>query len=286
MPLPPTTLDGYKEAMERHEIDAAVLSVGPPAAFLGEAGDSARIARLANDGIAQIVQAEPTRFAGLATLPLPNVEASLTELERCLDELKLDGVMLLSNTAGVYLGDPQLEPLFEALDTRGAYAFVHPGFPPHKPPLAHPIWLYEFPFETVRAVTNLIYSGTLERYPRIRLQLSHLGGAAPFLAHRIASLADREPDQAQAAPAGALEYLSRLYYDTGLANHAPGLAATQLVTALDHIVFGTDWPYAALPPEGGDPAPGLDVLGAEGRAAVESGHAAALIPRLVRATGG
>ena len=118
------------------------------------------------------------------------------------------------------------------------------------------------------------------------MQLSHLGGAAPFLAHRIASLADREPDQAKDAPAGALEYLSRLYYDTGLANNAPALASTQLVTELDHIVFGTDWPYAALPPEGGDPAPSLDVLGSDGRAAVESANAAALVPRLVSAAAG
>ena len=282
-PLPPTTLDGFQAAMEHHEIDAAVLSVGPPGAFLGEGGDPGRVARLANDGIAEIVRAEPTRFAGLVTLPLPDLDEALAELERGLDELKLDGVMLLSNVAGTYLGDPALERLFEALDERGAYVFVHPGFPPHRPPLGHPIWLYEFPFETVRAVANLIYSGTLERYPRIRLQLSHLGGAAPFLAHRIASLADREPEQASAAPAGALEYLRRLYYDTGLANNAPALASTQIVTELNHIVFGTDWPYAALPPEGGDPAPGLGVLGAEGRAAVESANATALVPRLLSA---
>jgi predicted TIM-barrel fold metal-dependent hydrolase len=145
------------------------------------------------------------------------------------------------------------------------------------------VWLYEFPFETVRAVADLIYAGTLERHPRIRLQLSHLGGAAPFLAHRIASLADREPEQAAAAPAGALEYLRRVYYDTGLANNAPALVATREVTSLDHVVFGTDWPYAALPAGGGDPAPGLDALGAHGRAAVESDNAHALVPRLARA---
>ncbi len=286
MPLPPTTLEGLQAAMERHEIDAAVLSVGPPGAFLGDAGDSDRIARLANDGIAEITRAQPARFAGLATLPLPDLDASLAELDRGLDELHLDGVMLLSNVAGTYLGDPGLDPLFEALNDRGAYVFIHPGFPPHKAPLEHPIWLYEFPFETVRATANLIYSGTLERYPKIRLQLSHLGGAAPFLAHRIASLADREPAQATAAPAGALEYLKRLYYDTGLANNAPALAATQVVTGLDHIVFGTDWPYAALPAEGGDPAPGLDMLGAAGRADVESSNAAVLVPRLVHAAAG
>ena len=84
------------------------------------------------------------------------------------------------------------------------------------------MWLYEFTFETVRAVANLIYSGALERYPRIRFQLAHLGGAVPFLAHRIASLADRVPEAASQAPAGALEYLKRFYYDTGLADNARG----------------------------------------------------------------
>ena len=149
---------------------------------------------------------------------------------RVYDELALDGVMLLSNVAGTYLGDPALEPLLAALDERAAYVFVHPGFPPHALPLGHPVWLYEFPFETVRATTNLIYSGAFERHQRIRWQLSHLGGAAPFLAHRLASLAEREPALATAAPAGALAYLRRLYYDTGLANNGPALAATREVT--------------------------------------------------------
>ncbi len=282
LPLPPTSLDGLEADMERYGIDAAVVSVGPPGAFLGDAAEPRQLARLANEGIAEIVRAQPERFAGLATLPLPDVADALSELERCYDELALDGVMLLSNVAGTYLGDPELEPLFAALDEREAYVFVHPGFPPHALPLPHPVWLYEFIFETVRAVANLIYSGTLERYSRIRFQLSHLGGAAPFLAHRIASLADREPGQAAHAPAGALTYLRRLYYDTGLANNAPALAATREVTDDEHVVFGTDWPYAALPPGGGDPAPGLDVLGAGVREAVEARNAAALVPRLAQ----
>ncbi|MFZ0089300.1 MAG: amidohydrolase family protein [Solirubrobacteraceae bacterium] len=283
LPLPPTTLDGLRTAMERHEIDAAVVSVGPPGAFVGPDCDPEKLARLANDGIAEIARDHPQTFAGVATLPLPDVAAALEEIERVYDQLALDGVMLLSNVAGTYLGAPALEPLFAALDDRDAYVFVHPGFPPHPLALSHPVWLYEFPFETVRAVANLIYSGTLERYPRIRWQLSHLGGAAPFLAHRLASLADREPAQAEQAPAGALRYLRRLYYDTGLANNAPALAATREVTTLDHIVFGTDWPYAALPPGGGDPAPDLDVLGQPDRAAVDARNAAALVPRLAKA---
>jgi predicted TIM-barrel fold metal-dependent hydrolase len=276
------TLAGLQEAMERHAIDAAIISTGPPGAFLGPAADGRDLARRANDGLAEIVAAQPRRFAAVANLPLPDVDAALAELDRAYDELSLDGVMLLTNLAGTYLGDPAWEPLFAALDERGAYVFIHPGLPPHPLPLPHPVWLYEFPFETVRAVANLIYSGTLERHPSIRFQLAHLGGAAPFLAHRIASLADREPERADAAPAGALAYLERLYYDTGLTNNFPALAATREVAPLAHVVFGTDWPYAALP-ESGDPAPDLDALGAEGRSAVEFANAAALVPRLVEA---
>ena len=280
-PLPPMTLAALEAAMERHEIDAAVISTGPPGAFLGPAADGRDLARRANDGLAEIVRAQPHRFAAVAALPLPDVDAALAELDRVYDELSLDGVLLLTNVAGTYLGDPAWEPLFAALNERGAYVFVHPGLPPHPLPLPHPVWMYEFPFETVRAASNLIYSGTLERHRSIRFQLAHLGGAAPFLAHRIASLADREPGRAEQAPAGALAYLRRLYYDTGLTNNAPALAATRGVTSLDHILFGTDWPYAALP-ESGDPAPDLDVLGAEGRSAVEGANAAAVVPRIVK----
>ena len=284
VPALPAPLDGLQATMERHDIDAAVISTGPPGAFVGDVGQARELARAANEGIAQIVRDAPHRFAGLATLPLPDVGAAVAEVAQAFDQLELDGVMLLSHTAGTYLGDPILDPVLAELDRRGAYVFVHPTLPPYAPPIAHhPVWLYEFPFETVRAITSLIYGGALERYPNIRWQFSHLGGAAPFLAHRIASLADREPGAALAAPAGALEYLRRLYYDTGLSNHAPGLAATCEITDLDHVVFGTDWPYAALPAGGGDPAPGLDVLGERGRAAVDAGNVGALVPRLVGA---
>ena len=134
------------------------------------------------------------------------------------------------------------------------------------------------PFETTRAAINLIYSGTLERCGRLRLQLAHLGGAAPFLAGRIASLAEREPRLACKAPRGARAYLSDLYYDTGLSNSTEGLAAIKEVTEIEHVVFGTDWPYAALPD--GDPAPALDMFGAPTRRRIESAHAQALVPRL------
>jgi 6-methylsalicylate decarboxylase len=282
-PLPPATLEGLEAMMDRYAIDAAVVSPGPPGAFLGDQARANELARTVNEELAAIARAQPARFAALATLPLPDVDAALAELAHALDTLAMDGVWLLSHVGATYLGAPEWEPLYAELDRRGAYVFVHPAPPPFRPPLEHPVWLYEFPFDTTRAIANLIYGGAFERHPRIRFQLAHLGGTAPFLAHRIASLADREPEQATAAPAGALEYLLRQWYDTGLSNHALAVRDALEVTTPDRIVFGTDWPYAALPADGGDPAPELDELGASVRAQVDAANAAALVPRLAAA---
>jgi predicted TIM-barrel fold metal-dependent hydrolase len=282
-PLPPATLEGLEAMMARYAIDAAVISPGPPGVFLGDQGRANALARTVNEELAAIARAAPAKFAALASLPLPDVGAALAELEYALDTLGMDGVWLLSHVAGTYLGAPEWEPLYAELDRRGAYAFVHPALPPFPLPLEHPVWLYEFPFDTTRAIANLIYAGTFELHPGIRFQFAHLGGTAPFLAHRIGSLADREPEQAAAAPAGALEYLRRQWYDTGLSNHALAVRSALEVTSPEHIVFGTDWPYAALPETGDDPAPELDELGTGVRAGVDAGNAAALVPRLARA---
>jgi 6-methylsalicylate decarboxylase len=280
LPLPPWSREMTEEFMDRHEIDAAVMSLGPPGIWFGDAGLAAELARIVNEATADLVRAAPHRFAGLAVLPLPDIDASLAELSHALDVLALDGVALLSNLDGIYPGDERLEPVWTELDRRGTYVFLHPAAPVPPPALPHhPIWLYEFPFDTTRALANLVYSGTLERATRLRLQVAHLGGTAPFLAHRIDSLAAREPNRATAAPSGALAALARCWYDTGLSNHESAVAATAAVIPFEQIVFGTDWPYAALPPAG-DPAPELEALGDQ-RALLDSGNAGALVPRLL-----
>jgi 6-methylsalicylate decarboxylase len=280
MPLPPWSREMTEEFMHRHQIDAAVMSLAPPGVWFGDAGLAAELARAVNEATAELVRTAPQRFAGLAVLPLPDVDASLAELSHALDVLELDGVAVLSNVDGIYPGDERLGPVWTELDRRGAYVLLHPAAPVPAPALAHhPIWLYEFPFDTTRALANLIWSGTLERATGLRLQVAHLGGTAPFLAHRIDSLGAREPDKATAAPSGALAALARCWYDTGLSNHASAVTATASVVPIDRIVFGTDWPYAALP-SSGDPAPELEMLGHD-RARVDAGNAGALVPRLV-----
>jgi predicted TIM-barrel fold metal-dependent hydrolase len=247
--------------------------------FFGDQTAAGELARLVNEEMAAVIRRAPDTFAALGALPLPDVDAAIAELAYALDVLALDGIVLTTHVAGTYLGDPAWEPLYGELDRRGAYVFVHPTVPAGGVALGHPAWLYEFPFDTTRAEANLIYTGVLERHPNIRWQIAHLGGTATFLAHRLASLADREPPMAEAAPAGALHYLSRLYYDTGLSNNEVAVRSTMLVAPPENIVFGTDWPYLAMPDQPGDPAPGLAYLDPVLRAAVDAINITALVPR-------
>jgi 6-methylsalicylate decarboxylase len=279
-PLPPWSRQMTIDFMERYRIDAAVMSPSPQGVYFGDQAKAGEIARRSNEETAELVRSDPDRFGGLAVLPLPSVDAALEELVYAFDELALDGVILLSNVDGVYLGDRGLDPLFEELDRRGAYVFLHPNALTVPNPIpGFPVWLFEFPFDTTRAVVNLIYGGALERFPRVKIQLAHLGGTAPFLAHRIASLSARDPDRAALAPRGALEYLKLFYYDTGLSNNEVAFASTLAAVGSERVVFGSDWPYLELPPAG-DPAPGLSFLDPAVRSKIDGDTIAALLPRL------
>jgi predicted TIM-barrel fold metal-dependent hydrolase len=273
------------ETMDRWRIDATVLSLTPPGVFFGDQGLANELARLANEETAACVRAHPATLGGLGFLPLPDIDAALAELDYALGPLGLDGIELLTNVAGIYLGDPLLDPLFDELDRRGAYVFVHPTTPARPSPVPHlPEYLIEYPMDTTRAVVNLLFSGTLDRCPNIRLQVAHLGGMVPFIAHRIATLVDRQPALATRVPAGPIEYLRRLYYDTGLSDNAVALASTIELVGAQHVVYGTDWPYVALPELGVDPSPGLaDALDADARRCVDWTNASRIVPRLVRA---
>ncbi len=279
--LPDCSTDALLAMMTRFDIDAAVVSLSPPGVFHGDRGHARELAMLVNEYAAHLRRAHPDRLATLGVLPLPDVESSLTQVAHCLDKLDLDGFELFTNVSGIYLGERAWDPVLAELNARRAYVIVHPVPPPYQPPLpSHPEWLYEYPFESTRAIVNLIYTGALERFQNIRFHFAHLGGTAPFLAHRIASLSVRKPQLASQAPAGAIRYMRALYVDTAQADNPAALSATLELLPADHIVFGTDWPYAALPGDGRDPSPGLATLDETTRHQIEGVNASALVPRL------
>ncbi|HEX3803482.1 MAG TPA: amidohydrolase family protein [Solirubrobacteraceae bacterium] len=280
---PPQSPAALERFMEHYEIDAAVVSMGGALE-----SRTAATARTGNEELAELVRAQPRRFGALAIVPFDAAypEMAAAEATYALDTLGLDGVALFSNHHGTYLGDPLWEELLAELDRRGAYVFVHPATPPNGVVFpSYPDWLFEYPFDTTRAITNLIFTGALDRHANVRLQFAHLGGAAMFLAHRLNSLIAREPEKAAEATTTVMAYLAQQYFDTGLSNNMVALASTRTVAPLAHIVYGSDWPYLAQP-AGVDPSEDFDQLPPEDRAKIDHHNAAALVPRLAAAVSG
>jgi 6-methylsalicylate decarboxylase len=280
--VPAWTLADSERAMERYQVDIGILSAAA-GVYFGDQTEANELARMVNEAAAELVAESPTRFGALASIPLPDTDAAFAELEYALDVLALDGVILLSQVGGTYIGEQAFWPLLEELDKRAAYVLVHPATPPWTPSYTYPLWIGELPFESTRAVISLLYSGALERFPNIKFQLSHLGGAVPFLAHRIGSYAERDLSQREHVPAGALTYLRRFFLDTALATNGPALAATLWITTVEKLVFGSDWPY--LPDESIDLEvawPGMERADLD---RVEHGNALTLIPRLATQAG-
>ncbi|MFJ6571138.1 amidohydrolase family protein [Streptomyces sp. NPDC091292] len=238
--------------MDRQEIAAQLVSM--PMSFAGADDDpdfGTRLARLINEGHAELIAKHPGRFGAFATLPADGPDEALAEVAYALDELRLDGVVLTSNMAGRYFGDPSLELVLAELARREVPVFVHPQDCPHIDVLGfgRPSSIVEFPFDTARTITNALYTGVFQRHPGLRLILAHCGGALPTLGWRIGehTVMGRGPEDADIDPAHVAEVLRGLYYETALAGSRNSLLPTLEVTSADHILFGTDWPAAPEP---------------------------------------
>ena len=283
MPFPQWGADTALDLMDRHSIETAITSISCPGVYFGDLAFARDLARRCNEISARLVSDHPQRFGAFAVLPLPDVEAALLELEYALDTLKLDGVTLLASIGNQYLGDPAFDALFAELNRRKTVVFIHPAVPPGSdvPKLILPPSLVEFTFDTTRAVTNLLFSGTLERYPDIRFILSHAGGTVPYLAWRI-SLGEWLPGMIERVPQGVIAYLKRLYYDTALSTTSYTLRSLQELVDISQIIFGSDYPFLPEPAIAATIADlqGYDGFDEKARAAIEHDNALGLFPRL------
>lgn len=243
--------------MDRNQIGAAVVSTSDFPISATAAEQTRRISRVSNDFYADLTARHSGRFGAFASLPLPDVDASLKEIDYALDTLHLDGVMLLSNYGGYYLGDPLFEPVLDELNRRKAVTFIHPGSPlvDSRVRLNLPNWLVEYVANTTRAVSNMVVSGSLSRHPDIRFILAHAGGAFPYLFQRLLlgylmryeHLDPQVPLTVPQALQKALEFRSLMrhfYCDTALSTFPSTLAALNAIVGKSHILFGSDYPYA------------------------------------------
>jgi predicted TIM-barrel fold metal-dependent hydrolase len=231
-------------AMDRNGIETAVTSISAPGVWFGDSDATAALTRLCNDYAAELRRDHPGRFGMFASLPLPNVEASLREIEYAFDMLKADGIGLMTNCDGRYPGDAAFAPVFDELNRRKAVVYFHPTSAPCSNCLSEiPAATLDFPFDTTRAVTSLLFGGTLARCPDIKWIFSHAGGTVPFLADRIARLVVK-PDFKAKVPNGVMSELQKLYYDTALSANARIFAALLGLVAPTQILFGSDYPFA------------------------------------------
>jgi 6-methylsalicylate decarboxylase len=244
---PRWSLDGDIAYLDEARIDAAVVSISTPGVHFGDDGAARVLAHLCNEFLAELVHQRPDRFGAFGILPLPDVEGSLREIAYALDVLGLDGVSVMTNAGGSYLGDSRFDPVFGELQLRGAVVSVHPTASPD--PIAHtlglPDSLLDYPVDTSRAIAKLHYSNTLARTPDVKYVFSHAGGTIPFLASRFGIV-----DEMGVIPGGeergpVADTLRRLYWDTASAFSDPVLAMLRSVTGLDNVLFGTDYPYPA-----------------------------------------
>jgi predicted TIM-barrel fold metal-dependent hydrolase len=284
-PFPEWSAEKSLELMDANRIGASVFSFTSPGIFFGDVAQTRDLARRFNDWLAELVASNPARFGAFAFLPLPDVDASLREIERIVDDLKLDGICLLTSVDERYIGHMDFWPVYEELNRRKVVTFIHPCYPPGTEARGWdiPRMLIDYPFETTRVATNLIFNGVTEKLPDIPFILSHAGGTLPMLAHRI-SLFDKKTKHRDNYPQGALAYIKRFYFDTALSGHKAPLDALRAFVPDTQILFGTDFPYisADMATQETSDFDAYEGFTPEQREAVERANALRLFPRFAR----
>jgi predicted TIM-barrel fold metal-dependent hydrolase len=231
------------EHMDETGIDLQIISPSGLPLYSEDETKAVRLARYSNDFFADYVERFPDRFRSYAVLPLPNVEASIAEVERAFDTLGMRGVIMLTSILDRSPADPLFDPVWAELDRRKAVVFFHPagvGAGSRKMMDEGLAWNIGAPIEDTMVATQLVYAGIPQRFPNVKIIIAHAGGAMPMLLARL----NDSPDPAVAfdTPEPPSELAKRLFYDTITHGHPPALRCAVESFGESQIVFGTDYP--------------------------------------------
>ncbi len=242
---PMTDVSLRLEAMDLVGIDVQVLSVSVPNVYFAGVEQEPQSARGVNDAYAELIARYPERFMGFAYIPMNTPDEALAELEHSLDELKLNGAIILSHIRGKPLTDPSFRPFFEEANRRNLCVLIHPMMPTGMADQLRDYVLgpiVGFLFDSTLAVARMCYDGLLRDFPNIRLLIPHLGGAIPYLMARLDRghhdfAACREKIQDPPST-----YLKKLYYGT-VSTSPYTVSMVRDLIGTDHIALGTDYPH-------------------------------------------
>lgn len=247
LPVPDWNIEKQLKFMDKMGIKTAFISLASPHPYWGNSKETIELVRKINDEGAQIVLKYSDRFKLFATLPLPDIENSLKEINYAYDELHAVGIKLPTSVNGVYLGDEKFAPVFEELNKRKAIVVLHPVQAlnlPNSDIKEYPPAMALYLNETTLAVLNLIYSSTLEKYPDIKFIIPHAGALLPSLSDRLEGFQKLAQNKSKNKISDVKIYLNKFYYDlAGFAvpNQLFGLLN---MTDISHLLYGSDYPYA------------------------------------------
>ena len=232
------------EDMDRVGIDVEVVSLSTPNVFFTDAQHQPEIARMVNDAYAELVSQHPQRFKAFASIPMDSPKDALKELHRAINELKMNGVILLSNIGGNALTSPQYRPFFAEANRMKLCILLHPMLPANTEPFREYVLgpIVGFMFDTTLAAARMCFDGMFRDFPDIRWIVAHLGGAVPYLMERMDNGWRDFPECRAKIDELPSVYLKRLYYDTVNFNPHMLMMVRDMIGA-DHMVMGSDYPH-------------------------------------------
>ncbi len=250
-------LDIRFRIMDKYEGLKQVLTVAsPPIEDVVNPEDAAELSALANDEMAELVAKYPDRFAAaVACLPMNSLDAAMKETDRAIKELGFKGVQIYTPTNDKPLDLPEFIPLYEKMAYYDLPIWIHPcrgrSTPDYKTEDHSRYWIFSmfgWPYETTAAMTRLVFSGVLQKYPSLKFITHHCGGMIPFFAERISGGQDYaevclKAKFKQRLSRPPIEYYRMFYADTAIYGHTPGLMCGYSFFGPEHLVFGTDMPY-------------------------------------------
>jgi len=232
------------EELERGGVSTGMSSIAPAGDPFNDPSTAVRLCRQCNEYGARLAADYPRRFGVFASLPLPNIDGSLREIEYAFGTLKADGIALFTSYGDKWLGDPAFNPVFEELNRRNAIVYTHPNTANCCRNLLPNVGdgAIEWGTDTTRAITQIVFGGAAARYPNVRMIFSHGGGTMPFLIERFSNMA-KSAQLAPRFPQGFEGVASKFYYDTAQVANPAAMSALTKVIPVSQIVFGTDYPF-------------------------------------------